>query len=238
MVRENLEIQKKLIEKLGIIPVPPVLGKVEKVYEVSGKADFLNCIFSADVRLIELTEGGNFKDSDLVIPDVPILSLGIGNNRGIFFLPEKGSIVKVSFLYGCLTYPVIDGILPYRKSIPQHNKDDLVIAVPNDEVEEVGNNKTEEIKNLWQVSANTIKKEAKTVFSYTGEFVLDGNLTVNGNITATGTILTSSTCTALGGLLTTDGGANLKVDEFLTIYNSHNHTGDSGGSTSTPNQTY
>jgi len=238
MITKQIEEIKSLIEKAVPIPIPPVLGKVEKVYELSGKSDFLNCIYSADVRLIELAEGGDFKDSDLVIPDVPILGIGLGNNRGIFFLPEKGAIVKVSFLYGCLSYPVIDGILPYRKSIPQHNKDNLVINVPNDEIKEIGNNKTENIKKLWQVSADTIKKEAKTVFDYTGEFILNGNLTVNGNITATGAVLTSSTCTALGGLLTADGGLNLKVDEFLTIYNSHTHIGDSGGSTSVPNQTY
>ncbi|RUM51166.1 MAG: hypothetical protein DSY47_00025 [Hydrogenothermus sp.] len=238
MIEKQIEEIKSLIEKTVSIPAPPILGKVEKVYEVAGKSDFLNCIYSADVRLIELTEGGNFKDSDLVIPDVPILGIGFGNNRGIFFLPEKGAIVKVSFLYGCLSYPVIDGILPYRKSIPQHGKDNLQINVPKDEIKDIGNNKIENIKNLWQVSADTIKKEAKTVFNYTGEFILNGNLTVNGSITVTGSVLTSSTCTALGGLLTTDGGLNLKVDEFLTIYNSHTHTGDSGGTTSSPNQTY
>ena len=61
---------------------------------------------------------------------MPILSIGVGNNRGIFFLPAVNSIVKVSFLYGSLDYPVIDGVLPYFSAIPEHNKDDLNIYVP------------------------------------------------------------------------------------------------------------
>ncbi|WP_457640461.1 hypothetical protein [Persephonella sp.] len=230
MIEKQIEEIKSLIEKTVSIPTPPVLGKVEKVYEVAGKSDFLNCLYSADVRLIELTEGGDFKDSDLVIPDVPILGMGFGNNRGIFFLPEKGAIVKVSFLYGCLSYPVIDGILPYRKSIPKHGKDNLQINVPNDEIKDIGNNKTENIKNLWQVSADTIKKEAKSLFNYTGEFILNGNLTVNGNISTTGTVLAQS------GLQTMAGGKKMMVDEMMDTFNSHTHTGDSGGTTSSPNQ--
>lgn len=136
----------------------------------------------------------------------------------------------MSFLYGCLSYPVIDGILPYRKSIPQHGKDNLQINVPNNEIKDIGNNKTENIKNLWQVSADTIKKEAKSLFNYTGEFILNGNLTVNGNISATGTVLAQS------GLQTMAGGKKMMVDEMMDTFNSHTHTGDSGGTTSSPNQ--
>jgi len=55
MIEKQIEEIKSLIEKTVSIPTPPVLGKVEKVYEVAGKSDFLNCLYSADVRLIELT---------------------------------------------------------------------------------------------------------------------------------------------------------------------------------------
>ncbi|NPA54178.1 MAG: hypothetical protein GXO21_05860 [Aquificae bacterium] len=125
---------KQIIESFIIdyLPTPPMLGKIVRVYEAGGKATFLNCLYSADVELLLLNEEGNFKDSELIIPDVPILSIGIGNNKGIYFLPAIGSIVKVSFLYGNLSYPVIDGVLPYFSDIPPHSKDDLNVYVPQD----------------------------------------------------------------------------------------------------------
>lgn len=95
MIEKQIEEIKSLIEKTVSIPTPPVLGKVEKVYEVAGKSDFLNCLYSADVRLIELTDGGDFKDSDLVIPDVPILGIGFGNNREYFSCRKKGNSKSV-----------------------------------------------------------------------------------------------------------------------------------------------
>ncbi len=224
MIEKQIEEIKSLIEKTVSIPTPPVLGKVEKVYEVAGKSDFLNCLYSADVRLIELTEGGDFKDSDLVIPDVPILGIGFGNNRGIFFLPEKGAMVKVSFLYGCLSYPVIDGILPYIKSIPKHEKDNLQINVPKDKVENVGNNKTEDITGLWSGKYNKVELTAPAGFFFSGNVQITGNLITTGNITATGQIADF-------------GGAKGSLSDLRDIYNTHTHPGDSGGTTGTPDQT-
>ena len=220
------------------IPAVHVLGKVVKVYETAGKANFNNCIYSADVQVLMLDEEGNFVDSEVIIPDVPILSIGVGNNRGIFFLPAVGSIVKISFLYGSWAYPVIDGILPYFSTIPEHKKDDLNVYVPNNynhsskQIDIKTEQKIENIKNLWNVKALGVKKEVQTNFDYTGEFILKGNLTVLGNISSTGTL------TAAAGLKTNPAGMKIKVDEFLTVYNSHTHTGDSGGTTSQPNQIY
>lgn len=213
------------------LPAVPLLAKVVKVYEIGSKASFDNCIYSADVQVLMLDEEGNFTDSELIIPDVPILSIGVGNNRGLFFLPAVGSIVKVSFLYGSWAYPVIDGVLPYFSTILEHKKDDLKVSVPN-EINLQANQKTENIKNLWQVSAGSIKKQVKTNFNYTGEFILNGNLTVIGNISSTGSL------TAQGGLLTNPAGLKLMVDNMITTFNTHTHTGDSGGTTSQPNQTY
>jgi len=166
MVRKNLENQKKLIEKLGIIPVPPVLGKVERVYTSAGKSSFLNCLYSADVRLIELKENGEFADSDLVIPDIPILAIGVGNNRGIFFLPENGTICKVSFLYGELSYPVIDGFLPYLKSIPGHPSNDMVEIIPN----------------LWKGKYNKVELTASAGFYFYGDLFVEGNIKASKDI--------------------------------------------------------
>jgi len=229
---------KQIIENYikDSIPAVPMLGKVVKVYETTGKANFNNCIYSADVQILLLDEEGNFVDSEVIIPDVPILSIGTGNNRGIFFLPAVGSIVKVSFLYGSWAYPVIDGILPYFSSIPEHKKDDMNLYVSNSynhHSQQININteqKSENIKNLWNVKALGVKKEVQTNFDYTGEFILKGNLTVLGNISSTGTL------TATAGLKTNPSGMKMKVDEFLQTYNTHTHSGDSGGTTSTPNQ--
>ncbi len=94
-------LEKELVEKLkeflkGFIPPPPVMGKVVRVYTNGGKAHFLNSLYSADVLFLELEEQtGAFRESELIIPDVPILTIGVGNSEGSFFLPEVGSIVKL-----------------------------------------------------------------------------------------------------------------------------------------------
>jgi len=176
--------EEKILGKLKefvrqLLPAPPVLGKVVRVYEGGGRAHFLNCVYSADVQLLELDRHGNFKDSDVVIPDVPILSIGLGNNRGIFFLPEPGAIVKVSFLYGSLDYPVIDGVLPYGKEVPPH--------------------------------------ELSRALVWVGELYVKGDLRVSGEIWDY-------------------EGARGSLDRLRQTYNSHTHTGDSGGTTSEPHQ--
>ena len=171
---------KKLKEFFSqMLPPPSVLGKVVKVYESAGKAHFLNSVYSADVQLLELDENGNFKDSGIIVPDVPILSIGVGNRRGIFFLPEEGSIVKVSFLYRSWDYPVIDGVLSLNREIPQHPKTKAVI--------------------------------------YIDEIYIRGNLRVSGEIWDY-------------------EGTKGSLNDLRQTYNSHTHTGDSGGTTSDPNQ--
>jgi len=177
-------IERELIEKLrnllkDQIPAPPVLGKVVKVYQKGGKAHFLNCLYSADVELLELDEFGNFRDSGVVIPDVPILTFGVGNNEGLFFLPEAGSLVKVSFLYGSCAFPVIDGVLPYGKEIPEHPPRKMLI--------------------------------------YADEVYVKGNLRVSGEIWDY-------------------EGEKGSLNDLRQTYNSHTHTGDSGGTTSEPKQ--
>jgi len=161
---------KKLEELFSqMLPPPSVLGKVVKIYESGGRAHFLNCVYSADVELLELDESGNFKDSGLVVPDVPIISAGVGNQRGIFFLPEIGSIVKVSFLYGSWDYPVIDGVLPYGKEILAHPSGELVVKAD-------------------KVKASAGQTEWSSQTTHNGNLTVNGNLIVNGNIVASGEI--------------------------------------------------
>jgi len=202
-------IERELIEKLrnllkDQIPAPPVLGKVVKVYQKGGKAHFLNCLYSADVELLELDEFGNFRDSGVVIPDVPILTFGVGNNEGIFFLPEAGSLVKVSFLYGSYSFPVIDGVLPYGKEILEHPAHHLVL-------------KAQKVKG----SANETEWNSQT--THNGDVVINGNLIVNGNITASQEVYDL-------------GGSKGSLSQLRDTYNTHTHTGDSGGTTSEPKQ--
>ena len=207
---------KQIIENYikDSIPAVPVLGKVVKVYETDGKANFNNCIYSADVQVLMLDEEGNFIDSEVIIPDVPILSIGIGNNRGIFFLPAVGSIVKVSFLYGSWAYPVIDGVLPYFSSIPEHKKDDLNVYVPN--------NKNEEIKNLWKGNYGKVELKSSQ-YNLTGNTIINGNLQVNGNIIASGQIADLS-------------GNKGNLSDLRNTFNTHTHK-HGNDTTTPPNQT-
>ena len=164
-------LEKELLEKLkgflkGYLPPPSVLGKVVKTYTGGGKSHFLNCLYSADILLLELSEDtGAFKETDIVIPDVPILTVGVGNSQGIFFLPEVGSIVKVSFLYGSYAFPVVDGILPYGKEILAHPDHHLVL-------------KAQKVKG----TATDTEWNSRT--THNGDVVINGNLYVSGNITA------------------------------------------------------
>jgi len=63
-----------------------------------------------------------------------------------------------------------------------------------------------------------------------GDITLNGNLLVMGNITSTGTT------TAQSGLMTNPAGLKLMIDEAITTFNAHTHIGDSGGTTTPPNQ--
>ncbi len=212
---------KKLKEFFSqMLPPPSVLGKVVRVYESEGKAHFLNSVYSADVELLELDESGNFKDSGVIVPDVPILSTGVGNQRGIFFLPERGSMVKVSFLYGSWDYPVIDGVLPYGKEIPQRKEKEAVIKAP--EIRE-------ECEKLY-LKANSSSNLDTPIFTITGDVIVQGNLFVSGNISSVGQT------TAQGGLKTSPEGQTIFVDELITKYNTHTHTDSRGSSTSVPDK--
>jgi len=161
------EVLTKLKEFLkGFVPPPPVLGKVVKTYTQRGKAHFLNSLYSVDVLLLELSEDtGAFKETDIVIPDVPILTLGVGNNQGIFFLPEVGSIVKVSFLYGSYAFPIVDGILPYGKEVLEHPDHHLVLKA-------------------LKVKGTAVSTEWNSQTTHNGNVVINGDLYVSGNIVA------------------------------------------------------
>jgi len=179
-MREEVLLEKLKNFLAQMVPPASVLGKVVRVYEGGGRAHLLNFVYSADVELLEIDESGNFKESGIVVPDVPILAIGLGNQRGFFFLPEVGSIVKVSFLYGSMDYPVIDGVLPVFKDIPEH-------------------------------------PVAKAVLYVTDEVYIKGNLRVSGEI------------------FDHDGNKG-SLNDLRQTYNSHTHTGDSGGTTSAPHQ--
>ncbi len=203
-------LEKELVEKLreflkGFIPPPPVMGKVVRVYTGSGKSHFLNSLYSADVLLLELEEQtGAFKESELIIPDVPILTIGIGNSEGVFFLPEVGSIVKVSFLYGSYAFPVVDGVLPYLKEVLEHPAHHLVLKAQ-------------------KMKATAGETEWNSQTTHNGNVVINGNLFVSGNIIA-------------GKDIADWDGTKGTVATLRTVYNSHTHPGDSGGTTGEPNQ--
>lgn len=65
---------------------------------------------------------------------------------------------------------------------------------------------------------------------------IEGNITLQGNLLVFGNISSTGSLTAQGGLMTNPAGLKMMVDETITTFNTHTHTGDSGGTTSQPNQ--
>lgn len=91
----------------------PMKGRVEKVYTEAGK-------YLADVQP-QRNGGGDYEVPDPVdgskkiklpvIKEIPIDCLCNGPRRGLFCLPQTGSLVRVSFYGGDWTFPFIDAVL-------------------------------------------------------------------------------------------------------------------------------
>ncbi len=87
----------------------PIKGKVLKVYTDENK-------YKCDVlplrnNLEEIVVSGK---SLQVIKEVEINTITNGDNRGIFALPEEGSIVRVSFYGGDFNFPFVDAVLGFK----------------------------------------------------------------------------------------------------------------------------
>lgn len=131
-IKELKEIFKAII--LEIFPELQgyhylIKGKVVKVYESAGKSNELNNVYSCDVQ--PLKKDGSVDEDSPVIPDVEIPIFWGGPQRGIYALPEVGTIVRVGFYYHDAAQPFIDAVLGNGYEMPEHPLGSLVIQQTN-----------------------------------------------------------------------------------------------------------
>lgn len=103
----------------------PIKAKVVKVYEAAGKASEFNNLYACDVQ--PLKKDGAIDEYSPVIPDVEIPVIWGGPQRGIYALPEVGTIVRLGFYYHDPAQPYIDAILGVGYEMPEHLVGSLII---------------------------------------------------------------------------------------------------------------
>lgn len=105
-------------------------GRVVKVHEQAGKMAEDRRLYSVDVQPIRAD--GSDDTRWPVIPDVEIPTWWAGPQRGIFMLPEVGSIVRIGFDYGDPSQPYISAILGMGYEVPAHPLGSLIIQHSRD----------------------------------------------------------------------------------------------------------
>ncbi|MDI3547880.1 MAG: hypothetical protein PWR10_1532 [Halanaerobiales bacterium] len=133
----------------------PIKGKVVKVYEAGGQSDEFNNIYSCDVQ--PLNKSGSVDENAPVIPDVEIPVIWAGPQRGIYALPEIGSIVRVGFYYHDPAQPFIDAVLGDGYEMPDHFLGSLVIQQANGIKIEINKQGEIIIKSTEKITAETDK---------------------------------------------------------------------------------
>ena len=130
----------------------------------------------------------------------------------VYSLPKVGDTVLCVFLpYGIEDGFVLGSFYTLSDNKPA-NDENLHI------VEFEDGTRIEYDKATHKLNVNIPQGEAYiTVLNGSGNVYINGNLIVSGQIYDLGT-------------------AKGSLDDFRSVYNSHTHTGDSGGTTSTPNQ--
>jgi len=130
----------------------------------------------------------------------------------VYSLPKKGDTVLCVFL----PYGIEDGFVLgtlYTLSDGKPAKDENIHVIEFEDGTRIEYNKI-----THKLSVNIPQGEVYiTVSGGAGNVYIDGNLIVTKQIYDLGTSKGS-------------------LDDFRSVYNSHTHTGDSGGTTSTPNQ--
>jgi len=190
-----------------------------------------------------------FKDHDEILSkELPVLTPFTQDNKAYFPLAENQKVIVLFLPVGENTDGFIIGTL-FDKDNPPPVKDRNKFHIKfedgtsfeydkqNSKLTINVNKDTEiNINNELKLTSKTKTEEFQqgslkmTTWQIEGDITLNGNLLVMGNITSTGTT------TAQSGLMTNPAGLKLMVDETITIFNTHTHTGDSGGTTSQPNE--
>ena len=166
----------------------------------------------------------------------------------LYWLPDVGELVLVGFLnYGIEQGFIIGSFYNEQDNPPVADKNKIHIQFKDGTVIEYDRKNSKlllDIKKDMTVNINnqlTLKSKMKIEefqqanlkmnnWQIEGDITLNGNLLVMGNITSTGTT------TAQSGLMTNPAGLKLMIDEAITTFNAHTHIGDSGGTTTPPNQ--
>lgn len=99
----------------------PVLAKVEKVNEGSGKG-----AYSVTVKVVDAS---TLEETDRVIGDVAISPIWAGKDgEGIYAPPEMGMLVVIDFLEGSAAFPFVSGIWGQEYNCGSFVKKELVIV--------------------------------------------------------------------------------------------------------------
>lgn len=102
-----------------------VLARVVKVHVAGGKMDEFGARYSVDVQ--PLAPDGSDDSNAPIVPDVELPVLWAGPDRGIYCLPEVGSIVRLGYYYHDPAQPYIDAVTGRGFSCPDHPVGSLII---------------------------------------------------------------------------------------------------------------
>lgn len=144
----------------------PIRAKVVKVHETGGRVDEFNHRYSVDVQPFK--PDGTIDESAPEIPDIEIPVMWAGTDRGVFSLPEVGSVVRIGFYYNDPAHPFLDAVLGYGYNCPDHPLGSFIIQHSNGKRIE-------------------ITKEGKA--KITMDLDISGNLNVGGSVNAAGSVI-------------------------------------------------
>lgn len=139
----------------------PIKAKVLKVYTESNK-------YKCDVlplrnNLEEIEVSNKFysvKKSLQVIKEVEINSIANGDVRGFFALPEKDSIVRVSFYNGDFNFPFVDAVLSSKTpaledgEVSIYRDKDTYITLKKDKTININSTQKVTVKTTSEIEIN------------------------------------------------------------------------------------
>ena len=120
-MQSGVELLKRMLDAILPNRAAPVLARVLKAYERSGKTKY-----SVDVRVIK---AGTLEDTEQVIAEVPISPIWAGKKkRGVYAIPNEGQVVVVEFISWNPAYPYVSGIWSDEYETDDFGKDCFLIT--------------------------------------------------------------------------------------------------------------
>jgi hypothetical protein len=124
MIQDGAALMKRLLDKLLPNRAAPVLARVLKSHEGSGKTKY-----SVDVRVLT---AGTLEDTDQIISEVPISPIWAAKQkRGVYAIPPEGQVVIIEFLEWNPAFPYVSGIWSDEYECDDFSKDKFVISDGN-----------------------------------------------------------------------------------------------------------